>query len=60
MKTIARFEWAQDRLEDLKKRDLYRKFHVLESLKGASASIGNREITLFCGNDYLGLSQHRM
>ena len=58
MKTISPFDWAAEALEDLKLKNLYRKFRVLEELKGTRAKVQGREITLFCGNDYLGLSQH--
>jgi len=58
MKTIHKFDWAAKELEELKLKNLYRKFRVLEELKGTRAKVQGREITLFCGNDYLGLSQH--
>lgn len=58
MKTIAPFHWMIDELEVLKGKNLYRKLRVLETLHGTYARIGGRDVLLFCGNDYLGLSQH--
>jgi 8-amino-7-oxononanoate synthase len=58
MKTISSFDWAAKELEDLKLKNLYRKFRVLEELKTTKAKIAGKDVTLFCGNDYLGLSQH--
>lgn len=58
MKIVSSFDWMAKELEDLKLKNLYRKFRVLDELKGTQTKIQGREITLFCGNDYLGLSQH--
>ena len=48
----------EDELELLKDKDLYRTLRVLEGRGPVKALYEGREITLFCGNDYLGLSHH--
>ncbi len=45
-------------LEALKETNLYRSPRVLENLKGVRANFEGRPVILFCGNDYLGLSEH--
>ncbi len=50
--------WMKGELELLKGQSLYRKLRVLEEIKGTRATVDGRKISLFCGNDYLGLSQH--
>lgn len=49
--------YAQD-LQAIKEKNLYRRLRVLEDHEGTRASFGGRELLLFCGNDYLGLSRH--
>jgi len=49
--------YLQD-LQSLKEKNLYRRFRVLEDHEGTHASFEGRELLLFCGNDYLGLSRH--
>lgn len=51
-------DWLQEDLEHLKDRHLYRNFRVLEGLKTTEAKLNGKPVTLFCGNDYLGLSRH--
>ncbi len=58
MKTISKLGWMAEELTALKGQNLYRKLRVLEDIKGTQATIDGRKIFLFCGNDYLGLSQH--
>jgi len=53
MKNLFRQE-----LQSLKQQNLYRRLRLLEEHKGTRASFEGREILLFCGNDYLGLSRH--
>jgi 8-amino-7-oxononanoate synthase len=53
MKNLFRQE-----LEELKKKNLYRCLRVLEDHRGTRASFKGRELLLFCGNDYLGMSRH--
>src|SRR3989338_9208900 len=48
----------QIELNLLKQHHLYRKPRVVDSFDGVHAKIDGREVTLFCGNDYLGLSKH--
>lgn len=45
-------------LDVLEKDGLYRRLRTLEPLTSEKARLQGREITLFCGNDYLGLSHH--
>ena len=55
---MTRMNWAVEKLEKAKADGLFRELRTLEHLKGTSATLKGREVTLFCGNDYLGLSQH--
>ena len=48
----------QQELEELKKRNLYRRLRILEDHRGTRATFEGRELLLFCGNDYLGMSRH--
>ena len=48
----------QKELEELRRKNLYRRLRVLENHQGTHASFEGREILLFCGNDYLGMSRH--
>ena len=50
--------FLQEELEELRAKDLYRKIRTLDPLQGAWARWEGRDILLFCGNDYLGLSRH--
>jgi 8-amino-7-oxononanoate synthase len=50
--------WFSQELKSLKEKNLYRRLRVLEDPKGTHASFEGQELLLFCGNDYLGLSQH--
>lgn len=45
-------------LKDLESSGLYRTLRTLEVLSPETARFEGRAITLFCGNDYLGLSHH--
>ncbi len=56
--STEQFSWLHQELEVLKHQNLYRQFQVLENIKTTHASINGRQMILFCGNDYLGLSQH--
>jgi len=48
----------QQKLQELKQKNLYRDLRLLENPEGTRASFKGREILLFCTNDYLGLSRH--
>ena len=52
------FEWIQEELSGLRAKNLYRKLRTLEHIKGTTAELNGKHVSLFCGNDYLGLSQH--
>ena len=48
----------QQELRQLKEKNLYRKLRVLKDHDGTRATFEGRDLLLFCGNDYLGLSRH--
>ncbi len=48
----------QEEIERLKQNNLYRELRVLQKKNALEASFQNHPLTLFCGNDYLGLSHH--
>jgi 8-amino-7-oxononanoate synthase len=48
----------EEDLEILRQKNLYRTLRTLEDRGPVQALYEGREITLFCGNDYLGLSHH--
>jgi len=58
MKTISAFEDLTKELETLKQENLYREIRYLDDIRATHAKVEGREVTLFCGNDYLGLSKH--
>ncbi len=45
-------------LEDLKQKSLNRKLHTVASRDGVKAVIEGKQYTLFCSNDYLGLTSN--
>src|SRR5688572_7063252 len=47
-----------EELEELKAKHLYREIRELDNQDGIHAVYKNKPVTLFCGNDYLGLSRH--
>jgi len=48
----------EEELNDLRLHGLYRKVRTLSHCDGTHAQWEGRELILFCGNDYLGLSRH--
>lgn len=46
-----------EELEELRVKGLYRKLRTLSNFRGTHANWEGRELVLFCGNDYLGLSR---
>lgn len=50
--------FINEELKELKDQDLYRKLKTLEPVSSIRAKFEGRELVLFCGNDYLGLSHH--
>ena len=48
----------EEELEELKVRHLYREIRPMDSTEGLRARWNGKEVLLFCGNDYLGLSRH--
>ncbi len=57
MKTTWQKE-AETELAGLKDKNLYRELRELENEDGIHARFKGKDVTLFCGNDYLGLSRH--
>ncbi|MBI3312751.1 MAG: 8-amino-7-oxononanoate synthase [Candidatus Omnitrophica bacterium] len=51
-------DFFEEELAALRQKNLYRRMLSLTRTKGPKALLDGREILLFCGNDYLGLSQH--
>ena len=49
---------SRDDLQALDARDLRRTLTTLDAIRGMRARIGRRWLTLWCTNDYLGLSRH--
>ncbi len=58
MKKETLFEELSDELNTLKQNHLYRELRVLDHIRDTRAAINGKEMMLFCGNDYLGLSKH--
>lgn len=50
--------FIKEALADLKDQNLYRKLKTLEPISPVRAVFEGRELTLFCANDYLGLTHH--
>ena len=51
-------EQVLQELDELREKGLYREPRTLEGHRGTRAVWRGKEILLFCGNDYLGLSRH--
>jgi len=49
---------ANAQLAQLKAAGLYRSNHNLTARQGHQVTLNGKAVTLFCSNDYLGLSQH--
>lgn len=52
------FEHIRKELSELEEKGLKRHLIPISQKNGTRATIGEKEIILFCTNDYLGLSQH--
>ena len=52
------FSVFEEELADLNLKNLFRRLRTLEPGTGVTAFFRGKEILLFCGNDYLGLSRH--
>ncbi len=50
--------FLEQELRELKAQNLYRKCRVIEPVSPVRALFEKKEILLFCGNDYLGLSRN--
>lgn len=50
--------FIQEELKEAKQKNLYRKLRGIQALGPVHALHEGKEILLFCGNDYLGLSRH--
>ncbi len=61
MKTVSpnpHTSFFEEALQELGAKHLLRKTRVLESAGPVRARLDGKEVLLFCGNDYLGLSNH--
>jgi 8-amino-7-oxononanoate synthase len=47
-----------EELEALRTQGLFRNLRTLSNLRSTHATWNGKELTLFCGNDYLGLARH--
>jgi len=54
----GRYAFAEARLRDLQGRDLYRSLRRVEGPQGSRVWLDNREVLVFCSNNYLGLANH--
>jgi len=45
-----------EQLDDLRRRDLYRRRRIVESAQGREVEVDGRMLLNFCSNDYLGLA----
>ena len=50
--------WIEGEIDHLKDQHLFRQLKTLNPVTATRAGLDGRELTLFCGNDYLGLSHH--
>ena len=55
---MINISFIKEALADLKDQKLYRKLKTLEPVSSVRARFEGRELILFCGNDYLGLTHH--
>lgn len=53
-----RGEFIREALAGLKDQNLYRRLRSMEPISSIRARFEGRELLLFCGNDYLGLTHH--
>ncbi len=51
-------EFAQERIEGLQQKNRLRKLQNIENISGVEVIKNGKRLVSFCGNDYLGLSQH--
>lgn len=56
MSFVAHFRDIGDRLNDLRRRNLYRRRRTVDSPQGREIVVEGRRLLNFCGNDYLGLA----
>ena len=53
-----RYAFAEACLNDLKARNLYRSLRTVEGPQESRVVLDNREVLVFCSNNYLGLANH--
>ncbi len=58
MKTDQEFSSISEELQFLKDSHLFRKLRTLESIDSTHVLLNGKKVSLFCHNDYLGLSKH--
>jgi len=53
---MARFDWIQKELKNLKESGLFNQIRTLNSPQGAWLEVDGRKVLNFCSNNYLGLA----
>jgi glycine C-acetyltransferase len=53
-----RYAFAEARLNELRERNLYRSLRLIEGPQDSRVRIDNREVLVFCSNNFLGLANH--
>ena len=57
-KLDSQLPWLTTELQELEANHLYRRFRVFENVKSTQATVEGKRVTIFSGNNYLGLAQH--
>lgn len=58
VKPATSFDWISEELKEFAGQNLYRNFRVFDPIDSVRSKIDGKEVILFSGNDYLGLSRH--
>jgi glycine C-acetyltransferase len=55
---LAKTQWIEDELQNLRESGLYNTIRSLSSPQGAWLTVDGRKVLNFCSNNYLGLANH--